>query len=49
MRINTKIVMASVLTGIMLAMSSCEETKSYSELLTEEEHAVNWYLAQHIV
>lgn len=49
MRINTKIVMASVLTGIMLSMSSCEETKSYSELLTEEEHAVNWYLAQHIV
>ena len=49
MRRNTKIVMASVLTGIMLAMSSCEETKSYSELLTEEEHAVNWYLAQHIV
>lgn len=41
--------MASVLTGIMFAMSSCEETKSYSELLTEEEHAVNWYLAQHIV
>lgn len=28
---------------------SCEDTKSYSDLLNEEEHAVNWYLAQHIV
>lgn len=24
---------------------SCSESQSYSELLTEEEHAVNWYLA----
>lgn len=24
---------------------SCENTKSYSELLTEEEHAVNWFMA----
>ncbi len=31
------------------ALSSCEDTKSYSELLNEEEHAVNWYLAQHKV
>lgn len=28
--------------GIM----SCSESQSYSELLTEEEHAVNWYLSQ---
>lgn len=26
--------------------SGCEDTKSYSELLNDEEHAVNWYLAQ---
>lgn len=25
--------------------SSCDHTKSYSELLKEEEHAVNWYMA----
>lgn len=38
-----------MLCGIMVATSGCEETKSYSELLNEEEHAVNWYLAQHKV
>ena len=38
---------ALMLIGVTLA--SCEDTKSYSELLTEEEHAVNWYLAQHEV
>lgn len=26
-------------------MASCSESQSYSELLTEEEHAVNWYLS----
>ena len=31
---------------IGFALSSCQDTKSYSELLTEEEHAVNWYLAK---
>ena len=30
-------------------LCSCEDTKSYSELLNEEEHAVNWFLAQHEV
>lgn len=30
-------------------MTSCEKGKSYSELLKEEEHAVNWYLAQNDV
>ena len=33
----------------MLPMTSCEKGKSYSELLKEEEHAVNWYLAQNDV
>lgn len=49
MKIKTKILMLSMLLGIAVAVSSCEDTKSYSELLTEEEHAVNWYLAQHTV
>lgn len=29
--------------------TSCDDTKSYSELLQDEEHACNWYLAQHSV
>ncbi len=49
MKIKTRILMLSMLFGITVAMSSCEDNKSYSELLTEEEHAVNWYLAQHTV
>ena len=37
-----------ILAGLVLALlsTSCDKTKSYSELLTEEEHAVNWYMAQ---
>lgn len=31
---------------IMIGMTSCNEGKSYSDLLEEEEKAVNWYLAQ---
>lgn len=34
--------MAALLTG-------CDKSESYSELLRDEEHAVNWYLAQHRV
>lgn len=46
MRLNSKISIFSFL-GVMLALfSSCEKTKSYSELLKEEEQAVNWFLAQ---
>lgn len=30
-------------------MCSCEETQSYSDLLNEEEKAVNWWLSQHNV
>lgn len=32
-----------------IGVSSCSESQSYSELLREEEKAVNWYLAQHQV
>lgn len=34
---------------LILGLSSCNDGKSYSDLLTEEEHAVNWYLAQNRV
>lgn len=34
---------------LAVTFASCEDTKSYSELLTEEEHAVNWYLAKNEV
>lgn len=33
----------------LLFLGSCDKTESYSELLREEEKAVNWYLAQHRV
>lgn len=31
---------------MVVMATSCKDTKSYSDLLEEEEHAVNWYLAQ---
>ncbi len=34
---------------ICIAFASCEDSKSYSDLLNEEEHAVNWYIAKHSV
>lgn len=37
------------LIGISVFFSSCNEGKSYSDLLEEEEKAVNWYLAQNRV
>lgn len=41
-------IVGAIIAGIVLPalLSSCEDTKSYSDLLREEEHAVNWYLAQ---
>ena len=35
--------------GILILMSSCSKTQSYSELLRDEEHAVNWFLADYNV
>lgn len=35
--------------GLLMLATGCDKTKSYSELLTEEEHAVNWYLAKNEV
>lgn len=34
---------------LFAGLASCEKTQSYSELLSAEEKAVNWYLAQHRV
>lgn len=30
---------------VLFVCSACNDTKSYSEMLRDEEHAVNWYLA----
>lgn len=49
MKINKIIIGGMAMLGSLMVttgMSSCSESQSYSELLTEEEHAVNWYLAQ---
>lgn len=35
--------------SILLVLGSCSKTQSYSELLRDEEHAVNWYLANYNV
>lgn len=49
MRVKTNTLLLPAFISMLVALTACEETKSYSELLTEEEHAVNWYLAQHEV
>lgn len=33
--------------AVLFGLASCNDTKSYSDLLKEEEQAVNWYLAQY--
>ncbi len=33
--------------AVMLGLASCSDSKSYSELLTEENHIVNDFLSQH--
>lgn len=38
-----------VTAGLFSLFTSCKEGKSYSDLLEEEEKAVNWYLAQNRV
>lgn len=42
-----KVIAVLGFTGLLTLATGCDKTKSYSELLNEEEHAVNWYLAQH--
>lgn len=47
-KLNNKFSRLWILAFICVASlsSSCSKTQSYSELLRDEEHAVNWYLAQ---
>lgn len=47
--IISKILGLSFAAILLVGMSACEEGKSYSELLDEENKAVNWYLAQNRV
>lgn len=49
MNITKKTLGAFFLAVAACFVTSCEDTKSYSELLNDEEHAVNWFLAQHKV
>lgn len=35
--------------ALAMGMASCDDSESYSDLLRDEEKAVNWYLAQHRV
>ena len=44
--LNKAIKRAVGLAALTLTLISCEKTQSYSEMLRDEEHAVNWYLAQ---
>ena len=37
------------LVALALSVTSCEDTKSYAELLTDENHTVNRFLVQHRV
>lgn len=38
-------VMLFMVSALALTLASCDKTESYSELLRDEERAVNWYLA----
>lgn len=41
-----KIAILTAAVGLLLVGTSCSKTKSYSELLRQEEKAVNWFMAQ---
>lgn len=43
--INNLINILIVMAGCSLFLSSCDDTKTYSELLRDEEKATNWYMA----
>lgn len=46
LKMNKKKIYYLGLIAILPLLASCEDNKSYSELLKEEEQAVNWFLAQ---
>lgn len=43
--ISFKKIILTFFIGILILSSGCSKSQSYSELLRDEEHAVNWYLA----
>lgn len=45
----TRIAALAALTLTAVVASSCSDKKSYADLLNEEDHAVNYFLAQHRV
>lgn len=50
MKIRTlKILKGALIALGIFVLSACSKTQSYSELLRDEEHAVNWYLANYNV
>lgn len=50
MMLNLKKLSAALALSVMLfATNSCSDKKSYADLLNDEHHAVNYYLAQHRV
>lgn len=44
-----KYIYSSLLLMLLLAAGGCSKSQSYSELLRDEEHAVNWYLSNYNV
>lgn len=44
-----KYIYSSILLMLLLAAGGCSKSQSYSELLRDEEHAVNWYLSNYNV
>lgn len=46
MKYKLTIAVAAIALAIAPALVSCEDGKSYSDLLREEEKATNWYMAQ---
>ena len=43
---NKTLTAVVALIAVLLSTAGCSKTKSYSELLNEEERAVNWYIAK---
>lgn len=46
---NYKYIPAFLICALAAVVAGCSKSESYSELLRDEERAVNWYLAQHRV
>lgn len=49
MKYTYKSIATAICMMLVGSLASCDDNKSYSELLNEEEHAVNWFLAKHKV